>query len=307
MKDRLLGGMTLKTLMRQTWHAAQADDVSGAAAKLAYFFLLALFPMLIFLTSLVGFLPGVQEKILHALSEVMPREAMEIVVRTLQDVVSKRSGSLLSFSVLATLWAASSGVSAMMDALQAAYQAKTGRSFWKQRLIALGLTILLTLLVVSGTLLIMFGDYLSARLARWIGFGDFLIILWGLIDNLLGLLLLLIGIEVLYYFAPNIKQRWRWITPGAIFAAAGLVIVSLLFSFYLRVGPSYSATYGSLGAVIVLMLWLYLVGLVLMLGGEINGQLAYAATQGVIDSSVASATGIETATETPASISQRTS
>jgi membrane protein len=277
MKRRVLGGLTIKELARRIWRAANEHDVFGAAAKLAYYFLLALFPMLIFLTSLVGFLPGVQERILQALSEVAPRDAMEMVRATLNDVVSKRSSGLLSFGVLATVWAASSGVGAMMDALNIAYIAQSYRSIWKQRLIALGMTIMLAVFIISSSLLLMFGDRLSRWLAALAGFGHLFIVAWSLLDDLLGLALLLIGIETLYYFAPNIKQPWRWITPGALFAAVGLIIVSKLFSYYLSVGPSYSATYGSLGAVIVLMLWLYLVGLVLILGGEINGQIERAA------------------------------
>ena len=279
MKHPLLGGLTVKALARKVWRAANEDDFFGSAAKLSYYFLLALFPMLIFLTSLIGFLPGVQEKILLTLAEVAPSQAMELVTNTLNDVVSKRSGGLLSFGVLGTLWAASSGVSAAMDALNLAYQVPSPRSFWKQRSMALGLTILLLLMATVGTALIMFGDRVSAWVANGLGFGALFAVVWQWVDNLLGLLLLLVGIEVLYYFAPNVAQKWRWLTPGAVFAAVGLIGVSLLFSFYLRVGPGYSATYGSLGAVIVLMLWLYLIGLVLLIGGEINCEIERASRQ----------------------------
>lgn len=279
MKHHLLGGLTLKALTRKVWHAANEDDSFGSAAKLSYYFLLALFPMLIFLTSLIGFLPGVQQKILLTLAEVAPGEAIELVMDTLNDVVSKRSGGLLSFGVLGALWAASSGMSAAMDALNVAYQAPSARSFWKQRSMALGLTMMLLLLATMGTVLIMFGDRLSAAVASRLGFGAVFAAVWRWVDNLLGLLLLLLGLGVLYGFGPNVAQKWRWITPGAVFAAVGMIAVSLLFSFYLRVGPGYSATYGSLGAVIVLMLWLYLMGLVLLIGGEINCEIERAARQ----------------------------
>lgn len=144
---------------------------------------------------------------------------------------------------------------------------------------ALGLTIMLLLLATMGTALIMFSDRLSASVAARLGFGAVFAAVWQWVDNLLGLLLLLLGLGVLYCFGPNVAQKWRWITPGAVFAAVGMIAVSLLFSFYLRVGPGYSATYGSLGAVIVLMLWLYLMGLVLLVGGEINCEIERAARQ----------------------------
>jgi membrane protein len=267
---RILGGLTVKELAGKTWRGINADNIYGGAAELAYYFLLALFPMLIFLTSLVGFLPGVQQAILESLGRVVPGQAMQLVKDTLEDVIRNRSGGLLSFGVLGTLWAASVGVAALMETLNRVYCVKEGRSYWKVRLIAIWLTILLSLLMVGGTVLIMFGDKLSEGLANWLGLGPSFATLWSVIDYLLGLILLLIGIDVIYFFAPNIKLRWRVTTLGSVFALITLIIVSLLFSFYLRVAPSYSATYGSLGAVIVLMLWLYLVGLVILTGGKIN-------------------------------------
>ncbi len=143
---------------------------------------------------------------------------------------------------------------------------------------ALGLTIMLLLMATMGTVLMMFGDRLSASVANRLGFGAVFAAVWQWVDNLLGLLLLLLGLGVLYCFGPNIAQKWRWITPGAVFAAVGMIAVSLLFRFTC-VGPGYSATYGSLGAVIVLMLWLYLMGLVLLVGGEINCEIERAARQ----------------------------
>jgi len=283
MGSPVLGGLTLKELALRVWREANADNVFGTAAELAYYFLLALFPMLLFLTTLVGFLPGVQENILHALAKVAPGQAMDLVIKTLNDVVQNRSGGLLSFGVLGTLWAASSGVAALMGSLNAVYEVKEGRSFWKQRLVALGMTILLSLLVMVGTLLVMFGDRLSAWLTSFLGLGPAFAVVWGIIDYLLGLALLLVGLDVIYYFGPNVKQKWRWITPGAAFAVVGFMAVSVLFSFYLRFAPSYSATYGSLGAVIVLMLWLYLAGMVALIGGEINSEIEKAAGKSVTE------------------------
>ena len=283
MAKNLFGGLTLKELARRTWSETNEDNVFGTAAELAYYFLLALFPMLIFLTSLVGFMPGVQEHIMNGLARVAPRDAMRLVSETLNDISQHRSGGLISFGVLATLWAASSGVDAVMGSLNRAYDAREGRSYWKQRLVAIGLTVMLALLVIGGTILIMFGDKFSAALAELFGLGATFAILWGIVDYALGFAFLLFGISIIYYFGPNTKQRWRWITPGTLFAGLSGIVVSLLFSLYLRFAPSYSATYGSLGAVIVLMLWLYLLGLVLLVGGEINSEIEHASGQPTIE------------------------
>jgi membrane protein len=183
----------------------------------------------------------------------------------------------LSFGILATLWAASNGVSAVIDTLNTAYDAKEGRSFVKKRLVAIGLTVALSVLVVGGTVLIMFGDRFAEWLGGALGLGTAFTTAWKIFDYLLGLALLFFGIQLIYYFGPNVKQSWRWVTPGAVFAVAAIIISSFGFSLYLRFAPDYSATYGSLGAVIILMLWLYILGLVLLIGGEVNSEIEHAA------------------------------
>jgi membrane protein len=281
MKNHWLGGLTLGELAHKIWLEVYEGSVLSRAAELAYYFLLALFPMLIFLTSLIGFLPDAQENIFRALASVMPGEAMKLVHETILDVVRNRSGGLISFGVLGALWAASGGVSAVMNALTVAYDVKEDRSFWKVRLIAIGLTVILALLIVVGVILIMFGDRFSVWLAAYLGLSAAFAMFWGAVDYLLGLAFVFLGLQFIYYFGPNIKQGWRWITHGAVFAVVSLVIASMLLSLYLRYGPNNSATYGSLGAVIALMLWLYLMGAAVIIGGEINANIRQAADKAV--------------------------
>lgn len=271
-----LGRLTLKDLAVRTWRETNEDKILGHAAELAYYFLLALFPMLIFLTSLIGFLPGLREAIFTALAKFVPGDAMRLVSQTISDVTRHRSGGLVSFGVLGALWAASGGVNAVMGTLNAAYDVREERSFWKIRLIAIGLTIMLALLVVGGTALLMFGDSFAVWLAALFGMGAAFTVVWSAVHYLVGLALLFLGLELIYYFGPNVEQDWKWVTPGAVFAVVSMVIASLLFSLYLRFAPDYSATYGSLGAVVVLMLWLYLMGAVILIGGEINAEIAHA-------------------------------
>ena len=265
--------MNIKQLAVKTWRESQEDDVFGAAAQLAYYFLLALFPLLIFLTSAVGFMPGVQDWILDALAKVVPPESMKLVRETLLDVVSNRSGGLLSIGLIGSLWSASSGVASLMDALNRAHDAKETRPFWRRRLKAITLTLAMALFVAGGSVLVMIGHRIAGWLESAFNISAFLAVVSTVLGYLIGYAFLLIGIEALYYFGPDIERAKRRVKPGALFASLGIVVGSLLFSFYVRVGPSASATYGSLGAVVTLMLWLYLVGLMLLIGGEINSEI----------------------------------
>jgi membrane protein len=276
------GGLSFKQLAIKSLRESRADDLLGTAAKLSFYFFLALFPFLVFLTTVVAFLPSLREAILGLLTRIMPSEATRLVRETLHDAETKRGSGLLSFGLLTTLWAASNGVAALIESLNRAYEVKERRSFWRLQLIALGLTIVLSILITGGAALIMFGDRLGLWLSAGLHFAKPVRIAWSAIDYLIGLALLVSGLEVAYHFGPayhfdpSIRRTWRWITPGTIFAAVAAVIVSLLFSTYLRFAPSYSFIYGSLGAVTVLMLWLYLIGVAILFGAEINSEIAKA-------------------------------
>lgn len=272
-ESRILAPLTFKELARRVWQEASEDNLFGRAAELAYYFLLALFPFLIFLLSLISFIPGAQETIFNWLSRLMPSDALGLINVWVEDVFNERSSGLLSFGIIFALWAASTGMAALMATLNTVYEVKEGRPFWKARLVALGLTAAVCVLVIGGAALITFADQLATLVAAWLGLAEQLDAVWAFIRYVLGLSMMVIGLGAIYYFAPNARHRWKWITPGAAFAVAAFVVVSYLFSLYLRFAPSYDATYGSLGAVIVLMLWLYLMGLIVFIGGEINSEL----------------------------------
>jgi membrane protein len=282
MRSKWLGGLRVADLCSKVWTGLGEDNVFGAAAELAFYSLLSLFPTLIFLTSLVGFLAGVRSYILAGLGKVMPAEAMAIVDRALQDAVQRRSGGLLSLGIVGALWAASNGAHGLMETLNTAYGVRERRPLWRTWMIAVALTIGLSILVAGGSALIMFGDWLSSWITGFLSLETRMTFVLRLADYPIGLALLLVGLESAYYLGPDTDQKWRWITPGAVFAVVAASVGSVLFSVYLRFAPSYSATYGSLGAVIILMLWLYLVGLAVLVGGEING---------LIDNAVAGVAG----------------
>jgi membrane protein len=257
---------------KSIWRRSNDHEVFGAAAELAYYFMLALFPMLIFLTSLVSSFSGSRQSILGALSRVMPRDAMGIVSAALDDAISNRSGGLISIGILGTIWAASAGVSALTSMLNRVFDVKETRSYLRVKGIAIALTLALSVLVVVGIILVMFGDRFGTWAAGRLHLGSLLAVALAALDYVVGFGLLLAGLEVAYYFGPNKKRQWRWVTPGAFVAVAAVLIVSILFSIYLRFGPSYSATYGSLGAFVVLMVWLYLMSFVIVLGAEIDSE-----------------------------------
>jgi len=279
----MFGGLTAKELARRTWRDIQDDDCLGRAAQLAYYFTLALFPLLIFLLSVISFLPEADEIILDWFATVMPPKAMTAVEAWVASVFENRSGRLLSLGLLFSLWFASYGTGALMDALNRAYEVEEGRPFWKAQLVAIALTVALCLLVIGGAFIITFSEKPAAWIADSLKLGNFFGILWLAFSYVVGFAMLAAGMGIIYYFAPNVQQQWRWIVPGSLFAVCAFLLASFGFSLYLRFAPSYDITYGSLGAFIVLMIWLYLTGLILCVGGEINAEIQSAAGQRIVE------------------------
>ncbi len=213
-------------------------------------------------------MPGLQDALIYWLAKMMPPEAIKLVENWMENMISVSSGSLLSIGLLGALWAASKGMKSLIFALNTAYGVEV--SYVKTRLIAPLLTLALAVFIVGGQILIMFGDWLAIGIAGILGLDDRFAVMWRYVDYMLGILLLIIGVGLIYHFAPNRKQKFRLITPGAIFAVSSSIIVSIFFSLYLRYVPKHNVVYGSLGAVVVLLLWLYMMGLLLFMGGVIN-------------------------------------
>jgi membrane protein len=258
------------------------DDVWGRAAQLSYYFLLALFPLLLFLVTLLGYFTDASEELrnslLSYLGRVMPPSALDLVNTTLDEVGNRKGGGKLSFGLLVTLWAASNGMGAISQTLNIAYEVEESRPWWKVRLVSVGLTILLAVLIISALVLVLYGSRLASLIAWYAGLGDTFVLGWKILQWPIVLGFLLFGFGCLYFFAPNLRhQRWEWVTPGAAVAVALWLLASLGFRAYLYFFNSYSATYGSLGALIILMLWFYLTGMAVLVGGEINSELERAA------------------------------
>jgi len=276
-----LGGLSVAELGRRVWHEIGKDEITDRAAALGYYFLFALFPALLFLTSLLGMLPvtGLMERLIAYADRALPGDAGRIVGQTLAEIQAGARGGLLSFGVLAALWAGSNGMASVMTALNAAYGVDDARPWWKRRLLSIVLTFGFALFIVAALVLVVFGPQIAETVANGLGLGKVFALAWSLLNLPVVVVFVLLGIALVYYFAPAAKQHWRWVTPGSV---VGLVLwlgMSYGLRFYVANFADYGATYGSIGGVILLMLWLYLSGLVLLVGAEINAEIEHAAAE----------------------------
>lgn len=279
-----LGGLSWLQLAKRVWNEIRTDKVFGRAAELSYYFLLALFPFLIFLTSIIGLVlgsgTGTRYMLFNYLARIMPPSAFQLIDSTIWEVSAASSGGKLSFGLLAALWAASNGLTAITDSLNTAYNLKESRPWWKQRLVAIGLTIALSVLIIGALVLVVAGGKIAEWLALHYGFGPMFPTTWKIIQWPAALAGMILAFALIYYFAPDFReQAWQWLTPGAAIGVALWLLVSLAFRLYLQFFNSFSATYGSLGAVIILMLWLYFTGAAVLIGGEVNSEIENAAAE----------------------------
>jgi len=279
-----LHGLGWLELGKRVWSEIQEDKVFGRAAELSYYFLLALFPFLIFLTSVIGFVlgsgTGTRHMLFNYLARIMPPSAYQLISSTMYEVSAASSGGKLSFGLLAALWAASNGLTAITDSLNTAYDLNESRPWWKQRLVSIGLTMALSVLIIVALVLVVAGGKIAEWLAAHYGFGPVFPITWKIIQWPVIFACMVLAFALIYFFAPDFReQAWKWLTPGAAIGVVLWLLVSLGFRVYLYFFNSYSATYGSLGAVIILMLWLYFTGAAVLIGGEINSEIENAAAQ----------------------------
>lgn len=259
----------LLVLVSRLWKRVIEDDLFGLAAQLAYFFLLSLFPLLLFFVSLLPYLPITEADILAVVRDFAPKGTLELIESNLHELTTKNI-ELLSFGIIATIWSASNGINAIVRAFNKAYDVKESRPF----LIARGMSILFTFamlfVMVIALLLPVFGKLIGIYLFSKLGLSDDFLATWNTLRWLISSIILLIVFTGLYWIAPNKKLTCISIIPGALFATIGWELSSLAFSYYVTNFSNYSATYGSIGAIIVLLIWIYLTGIIIIIGGEIN-------------------------------------
>ncbi len=249
------------------------DNTSGMGAQLAYYFLLAIFPLLIFLLTLVPLFQIDQQMITQFIQDYAPSDIAGMLEGVISDVMQNSNGGLLSVGLLVTLWSASNGMTALMNAFNVAYDVEDNRNFVVAKLLSIVFTIILAVSVLLTFVLIVFGEQIGNLMFGVIGLDQQFQVIWNWVRSLLPVLLVFIVFVVIYTTAPNIKLQVKAVIPGAIFTTIAFLVASWGFSFYISNFGNYSATYGSIAGVIILILWLYITGVIIILGAQINAIL----------------------------------
>lgn len=281
-----LQGIPARVVAKRVWCSTWNDNVFGSAAELGYWFLFALFPTLVSASSMIGIAlrHGTQsyDRMLHYMSILIPPSAYTIVFQTFNEIAAHSTKRKLTFGLAAALWAASAGFSAIQDSMNLVYKVKETRPYWKVRGSAVLISTALSMLI-SAILGCLLGADFFARLAAahvWhrAALATAIVVRlagWTIAAGLLAFLF-----AIIYYFAPDVKtHKWRWLTPGAAIGMAGWLLASFGLRLYLHFFNNYSATYGSLGAVIILLTWFYISGVMLLLGGEVNSEIEAAVAE----------------------------
>ena len=266
-------------IFRRTFNEALKDDCLGMAAQLAYYFFFALFPTLLVMLGLAKFFAADVMQMLSGLGGFVPPAALTLVVEQITSLSEGEQGGLLTIGMLTALWSSSAAMTAIISTLNTAYDIEEGRPWWQVRLTAIGLTVGLALFIIVAFVLVIAGPTLAERLANQLSLGGAFEWTWKVLQWPVVFALVSAGMAVVYYFAPDAEQDWVWLTPGSILATTAWLIVSLGFKYYVATIGSYES-YGVIGGVMVLMLWFYLSGLVLLVGAEMNAEIEHASVYG---------------------------
>jgi membrane protein len=260
-------------VIREFWVTSNKDDVFGRAAQLGFYFLLALFPALLGVTALIGMLPEqvLLPTLIYYAEKILPDESLILVEQYAAQAILGSEDRVLYLSLLGALWAASWGMMAIINSLNVVYDVKETRPIWKTGGVAVLLTIGAVFFVITSLILLLAGEQVS----RWVG--DVMgmeelgaTVYWSLLQWPIIVLIMLTGLNLIYYWAPNTDHEWQWIKPGSILAVFLWVGLSLGLKNFVENFVDYNPVYGSITGVIILMMWLYVSGLALLLGGELN-------------------------------------
>ena len=271
-----------EVLKRALYEAFWKDNCLALAAQLAYYFFFALFPTLLFMVALASYFPltTLIDDLFRTMGGLMPPEALQLITDQMIKISDEGRGGLLTLGVLLAVSSSSAAMVAIIDTLNKAYDVEEGRPWWKVRLTAIALTAGVATFILVSLALVLVGPTLATELAARMNLGPAFEWTWKILQWPVLFGLASFGIALIYYFAPDVEQEWIWLTPGAVFATTSWLAASLGFKYYVANWGDYTETYGLIGAVMILLLWFYISGLVLLIGAEINAEIEHASPQG---------------------------
>lgn len=245
-------------------------DVTGLGAQLAFFFLLSIFPLLIFLITLLPYLNLSKDQVYQFLIQVVPAEIYVLIEETLNEILTSQNSGLLSIGLIATIWTASLGMNALINSLNKSYEVVESRPLLIARGMSIVSTILLIFIIIVALVLPIFGRQIGLLLFSYLGLEAGFLEIWGIVRYTIPFLIIFIVCSVIYWIAPNVRLDVRSVLGGAAFTTIGWLAVSYGFSIYINNFGNFSATYGSIGGIILMLLWLYISAMLLLIGGQFN-------------------------------------
>jgi membrane protein len=274
--------VTWTELLKRTVREIMQDDAQSLAAQLAYYFFLALFPALLCVVALASLFPleNFTDEVVRRLAPIAPPEAIGIIERQMKSLSEGNNTGLLSIGLLGALWTSSAAMVAIVHAMNRAYDIQESRPWWKVRLVAIALTIGLALFILLSFTLIVAGPEIAEGLASRLGLGGAFVATWNILQWPVAFGLVVFGFGLIYYFAPDADQDWVWVTPGSLLATSLWVLGSVGFRIYAVNFGNYEAAYGAIGGIILLLLWFYLSGFVIVVGAEMNAEIEHTSPWG---------------------------
>ncbi|MEO5823527.1 MAG: YihY/virulence factor BrkB family protein [Vicinamibacteraceae bacterium] len=274
--------MTWRDLAVKTYREVLDDDVLGLAAQLSYYFFLALFPALLFGLALASFFPlgALTDDVSAVLGPVVSPEILSLIQDQMKRLANAESGGLLTFGVVGALWSSSAAVVSIVDALNRAYDITESRPWWKVRLTAIGLTLGLAVFMLAALTLVLAGPSMATYLDDRVGLGDAFRWGWLVLQWPVAILLTACALGLVFYFGPDAEQDWAWITPGALVGSVLWLLVSLATKVYVANFTDYNASYGAVGGVMVVMLWLYVSSIAILIAAELNAEIEHGSPHG---------------------------
>ena len=261
----------------QLLYRIREDNVTAIGAQLSYYLVLSIFPFIIFFLNILSYTPIAREDVLHSIIILMPLDTQRIVSSLLIETINTSNAPLLSVSAITGIWAASKGIMALIRVLNKAYDVEETRPYLELRLLAIVFTLALLVLLTIVLLTLVFGEVLGNKLFDFLGITQNFILFWQYFRIIISLLFMILIFSLMYRFIPSIRNgrkiNLKHAIPGAVFTTLGWIVTSSIFSYYVNNFGNYSKTYGSLGGIVILLIWLYLSSIIIILGGEINATI----------------------------------